>query len=89
MLERHRAAYRIYDLAGYQSPIEITADFTYIRLHGPGGKYQSSYDAAALRRWADRIAEWRERLGGVYVYFDNDDFGYAAENARALRSFCE
>lgn len=36
----------------FQSPIELTAGFTYIRLHGPGAKYQGSYGDAALRAWA-------------------------------------
>src|ERR1051326_5254142 len=40
LLRRYNAAYCMFHLAGFQSPIEITADFTYVRLHGPGGKYQ-------------------------------------------------
>ncbi|HKL62972.1 MAG TPA: DUF72 domain-containing protein, partial [Woeseiaceae bacterium] len=39
------AAFCIYNLAGEVSPKEITADFVYIRLHGPDGAYQGSYDA--------------------------------------------
>lgn len=79
LLRRYGAAYCIFELAGYQSPLEITADFTYIRLHGPGGKYQGSYSDAALRAWARRLHEWDVRRS--YVYFDNDQAGYAAENA--------
>ena len=48
LLRRHNMAYCPFHLAGYQSPIEITADFTYVRLHGPGGKYQGSYGDEAL-----------------------------------------
>ena len=40
LLRCRNVAYCAFDLAGYQSPVEITADFTYLRLHGPGGKYQ-------------------------------------------------
>lgn len=83
-LNRHNCAYCAFDLAGYQSPIEITADFTYIRLHGPGGKYQGSYSEDALAGWAGRIRAWQKTLKGVYVYFDNDQAGYAPENARKL-----
>ncbi|HZU33422.1 MAG TPA: DUF72 domain-containing protein, partial [Candidatus Angelobacter sp.] len=47
MLERFNAAFCIYELAGYHSPLEITADFAYVRLHGPAaGKYQGSYSNA-------------------------------------------
>ncbi|MBV8896315.1 MAG: DUF72 domain-containing protein [Acidobacteriaceae bacterium] len=85
LLERHQAAYCIFDLAGYQSPLQITADFSYIRLHGPGGKYQGSYSEEALDGWKKRIEGWSRDLKAVYVYFDNDDSGYAAFNALRLK----
>jgi uncharacterized protein YecE (DUF72 family) len=86
ILRRHNAAFCIYELAGYHSPCEITADFAYVRLHGPGeGKYQGSYSGAKLRRWAERIQEWATKLKAVYVYFDNDQAGYAAQNALELK----
>ena len=56
-----------------------------MRLHGPGSKYQGCYTRDKLREWADRIAEWQSRLKAVYVYFDNDDCGYAARNALELK----
>ena len=85
LLRRYRAAYCPFDLAGYQAPLEITCDFTYVRLHGPGNKYQGSYSDAALDKWACKISEWRASLRAVYVYFDNDQAGYAAHNAMRLR----
>lgn len=36
---------------------EITADFVYVRLHGPDRLYDSPY-GAALNGWADRIRAW-------------------------------
>src|SRR5207244_10483169 len=36
LLRRYNAAFCIFEIAGWQSPIEVTADFTYVRLHGPG-----------------------------------------------------
>lgn len=84
LLRKHNAAFCIYELGGFHSPIEITADWAYIRLHGPGGRYQGSYSDAALRGWAKRIADW-QALRKIYVYFDNDQAGYAAQNALALR----
>ena len=85
LLRRHNAGYCIFDLAGTQSPVEVTADFAYVRLHGPGGKYQGSYSGVALRDWGERVARWRQQLRAVYVYFDNDQAGYAAENALRLK----
>ena len=58
MLRRHNAAFCIFEIAGFHSPIELTADFTYVRLHGPGGAYQGSYPAETLWAWAERIRGW-------------------------------
>jgi len=85
LLEQFRAAYCIYHLAGYQSPLEITADFVYVRLHGPGGRYQGSYSDQELGFWADHIMDWKAHVRAVYVYFDNDDTGYAVRDALRLR----
>lgn len=86
VLEKHNAAFCIYELAGYQSPVEITADWTYIRLHGPTRfKYQGSYGDAQLAAWADRMRTWSRKLKAIYVYFDNDDRAYAIDNARTLK----
>ena len=83
VLKKFRAAYCIYELSGYQSPLEITADFTYIRLHGPGGPYQGSYSDAVLRNWANRLKDWN--LRAAYILFDNDQAGFAPLNALKLR----
>jgi uncharacterized protein YecE (DUF72 family) len=86
LLRRYNAAFCIYELAGYHSPCHITADFTYVRLHGPdAGKYQGSYSKQKLLAWAKRILEWSEKLKAIYVYFDNDQAGYAALNAQELK----
>ena len=86
LLARFRAAFCIYELAGYQSPLTVTADFAYVRLHGPGRKkYRESYDDVHLREWCRQIGSWAKRLAAVYVYFDNDQSGFAAQNALKLR----
>jgi uncharacterized protein YecE (DUF72 family) len=86
VLRKHRAAFCIYQLAGYQSPMEITTNWTYIRLHGPKErKYQGSYSDAQLSEWANRIEGWSRKLEAIYVYFDNDDSAYAVQNALTLK----
>lgn len=84
ILRRHRAAFCIFEIAGFRSGFEITADFTYVRLHGPDGAYQGRYSEAALREWAERIREWQDKLRAIYIYFDNDQSGYAPKNALEL-----
>ena len=88
LLERYNAAFCIYELAGYHTPFDITADFAYVRLHGPGaGKYQGSYSHGQLREWARRIEQWSAKLKAIYIYFDNDQAGYAAQNALELNQW--
>lgn len=84
LLKKYNCAFCIYELAGHISPIQITADFIYIRLHGPGNKYQGSYSDETLKSWADECLKW-SKTKDVFVYFDNDENGYAAFNALKLR----
>lgn len=86
LLAAHDAALVIYDLEGWTSPLQATADLVYIRLHGPGEQaYTGSYDAATLESWADRIAGWRAEGRDVYCFFDNDEAGHAPQNALTLQ----
>jgi uncharacterized protein YecE (DUF72 family) len=86
VLRRYGAAFCIHDLARMETPLEVTADFTYIRFHGPGtAKYRGSYSLQALQHWEKRITSWRADLSAVYVYFNNDVGGHAIENATTLK----
>jgi uncharacterized protein YecE (DUF72 family) len=89
LLKKHKAAFCIYELDGHLSPKEITADFIYIRLHGPGGKYSGNYKDPVLKKWARDCLKWKNEGRDVYVYFDNDQLGYAAFNALRLISLVE
>ncbi|MBV8251806.1 MAG: DUF72 domain-containing protein [Chitinophaga sp.] len=85
LLKQYNCAFCIYELSGQLSPMEVTADWVYIRLHGPDGKYQGKYSTTALRKWAYRCQHWNKEKKDVYIYFDNDQQGFAAENARKLQ----
>lgn len=86
LLRQYNAAVCIYDFASRPTPLEITADFTYVRFHGPGeAKYAGSYPERALQGWARTIEDWLRELSAVYVYFNNDIGGHAVRNARRLR----
>jgi uncharacterized protein YecE (DUF72 family) len=87
LLQEFNCAFCIYDLGGHKSPVKITANFVYVRLHGPSeNKYQGSYSKAALKKWAKQCLEWQSLKKNVYVYFDNDQEGYAAFNALTLKA---
>ena len=85
LLRKHNVAFCIFELGGIRSVPEVTADFVYVRLHGPGNKYQGDYSTSTLKTWAVQIDRWISSHGDVYVYFDNDQAGYAVKNARELK----
>lgn len=88
LLRERNCAFCIYELAGHLSPVRVTADFVYVRLHGPGNKYQGSYTNRELGKWAGNISEWIKQGKDVYIYFDNDQAGFAAFNAQRLMELC-
>ncbi len=85
LLRKAEAAFCIYELSGTLSPKEVTADFVYIRLHGPEGAYEGSYDQQTLSGWAGAMSSWARQGKEVFCFFDNDQNGYAAQNARSLK----
>lgn len=90
LLREHNVAWCVYDLAGFRSAIEVTADFAYVRLHGPATvAYSGTYSDDALAFWAEQVRRWRGSLSAVYIYFDNDEAGYAFRDAARLRSLVE
>ena len=86
LLRQYNVAFCIQDFRGKQSPREITADFTYVRMHGPGEMaYVGSYSEADLQQVEQHISKWRRELTDVYVYFNNDIGGCAVNDARRLQ----
>jgi len=87
-LRAHNAAFCIHDLANMETPLEITANFTYVRFHGPTTiRYAGSYSTKQLRRWADWLEEKRSELAEIYAYFNNDPAGAAIRNALTFKNF--
>jgi len=64
----------------------ITADFLYIRFHGPRKLYGSKYSKKELEDWAFKIKNWQKQAKDVYAYFNNDFQAFAVKNARQLKS---
>jgi uncharacterized protein YecE (DUF72 family) len=67
------------------APWKRTADFVYVRGHGPGGRYKGHYPESTLKEWAKRIRSWKNRGIDVYIYFDNDQKSAAPADALKLR----
>ena len=86
LLKARGAAFCIWELAGRRSPREVTADFVYARLHGPGDACHGEYRKDGLMRWAAAFRRWARAGKEVFVFFDNDQNGYAPADALRLKS---
>ena len=53
--------------------------------HGPGEAYQGRYDTNTLAGWAGAIFAWLNQGKEIYCFFDNDQAGYAAQDALRLQ----
>lgn len=65
--------------------IPETADFIYIRRHGATALYASNYSDKQLKEDAKQIKKWLKSGKTVYIYFNNDAYGYAVKNALYLK----
>lgn len=87
ILREHKAALCLHDLIE-DHPMQITADWIYLRFHGAGEKYGGCYSPQRLSAEARKIRAWLEEGYDVFAYFNNDAHGYAPQNAADLRRFC-
>lgn len=62
----------------------ITADFVYVRFHGPEQFAASEYGAAGLRPWVKTFKRWMKEKRTVFAYFNNDVHGYAIKDVKRL-----
>jgi uncharacterized protein YecE (DUF72 family) len=88
VLRRHGAALCVHDLLSGH-PWELTTNWTYVRLHGPNAidhPYQGRYGPDGLFWMAERLSSWLAEGVDVYAYFNNDDSGYAVQDAGWLAS---
>lgn len=87
-LERHGVSLCIHDLIA-DHPFVRTADWLYVRFHGPRGlrePYRGMYGPARLSLWAEEVGTVADEGDDVYCYFNNDFDGMAVRDARWLRS---
>lgn len=89
VLRRYRAALCLHDMLP-DHPREITAPFVYLRFHGAQHiRYGGSYPDPDLAAWARHCRSWAAAGHDVYAYFNNDQAGYAVQNALTLRGMIE
>lgn len=84
LFEKYNAGWVIANSSRYPEIEKITADFVYIRMHGPEELFASEYSKEQLKNLAAKIKKWKKKRD-IFVYFNNDFYGYAVENARQLK----
>ncbi len=60
LLRKHDIALVCADTVEWPLLMDLTSDFVYVRLHGSTELYRSAYGRPALKRWASRVAAWRD-----------------------------
>ena len=84
LLKKYGVAFCIYELGDIITPKIVTANFIYVRLHGPAGAYAGKYSLRTLKKWGRFFHQTANAGKDVYCYFDNDQAGYAALNGKTL-----
>jgi len=84
-LEEFNFAFCIAHGSGLPFMERVTSDFVYLRLHGGEVLYGSNYSDKELKGWTEKIEKWREKGKDVFVYFNNDAYGFAIKNALTLK----
>jgi uncharacterized protein YecE (DUF72 family) len=65
-------------------PLELTADWSFVRFHYGRRGRRGNYSETELREWADKLSEVRQHAE-LFVYFNNDWEGFAVRNALRLK----
>jgi uncharacterized protein YecE (DUF72 family) len=89
LLSEHNISLCLSDHHDAPAPWRCTADFVYVRGHGPTGRYRGHYRPETLRDWAAGIRSWTKQGCDAFVYFDNDQKSAAPADALALRQLLD
>jgi len=69
---------------GYPYLEKVTSDHVYVRFHGPGRLYASSYSDEMLQEYAIKFRKWASAGHHVWAFFNNTMNGVALDNGRRL-----
>ncbi|MBI4842926.1 MAG: DUF72 domain-containing protein [Nitrospirae bacterium] len=89
LLSESNIAICMSDWPEFLSTVPVTADFVYIQRQGAGGDYAANYETDKLKADAKMIRELLKQGKDVYIFFNNDAFAYAPQNAMELKKMLE
>ena len=85
LLEEFQFTFCIAHGSGLPYTEAVTSQAVYLRFHGGEVLYGTNYSDRELDRWAKKISDWSEAGRTVFIYFNNDAYGFAVKNALTLR----
>lgn len=84
LLRQHNCALVFADWPSLKVSQPVTANFVYLRRHGPRALYASGYSEEQLQQDAAVLRGCRERAMDGYAFFNNDFGGYAIRDSQRL-----
>jgi uncharacterized protein YecE (DUF72 family) len=86
LLKKYRIALVFGHSSKYPYPENepVSADFIYLRFHGPK-EFAGSLYGTKLKEWVPKIKKWSRDGIDVYAYFNNDQQAYAIRDVVALK----
>lgn len=86
LLKRYHIAWVISQSGvGFPYAEHITSGNIYFRFHGPEGLYNSYYSKEQLAYYALKFKNWLKAGHKLWIYFNNDYYGYGIDNALTLK----
>ncbi len=64
---------------------KITARYIYLRFHGPGKLFDSSYSDIDLQAFAGKFKLWSEGGHSIWAFFNNTMNGHAIANIKEIK----
>jgi uncharacterized protein YecE (DUF72 family) len=89
LLEEFKFGFCIAHGAGLPVVETVTSNYVYLRLHGGELLYGSNYSEKELKEWAKKIENWKSKGKDIFIYFNNDAYGFAILNALTLKKLVQ
>lgn len=85
LMAKHNVAFVI-SQSGHGFPYgeHITSKNIYLRFHGPRELFASLYPTETLTHYAQLFKKWQAEGHSLWIFFNNDFYGYAITNALQL-----
>jgi uncharacterized protein YecE (DUF72 family) len=65
----------------------VTSENIYFRFHGPTLLYNSKYDNETMKKYSKLFGRWLRQGHNLWIFFNNDWYGYGIDNALTLRAY--